>query len=164
MFKSAHVIQAAALGAGGDIFGRSRGPGVSPAASFGVFWQTVTGSLEADETHRQAAVREVIEETGIAAREEDLIDLGLVNTFEIPPPWRTRYAPGVTRNEEVCFALKVGKVEPRMDPEEHDAFAWVCFKDALKMFYWESNRRALAALDEKLFGASRSGARGEKEV
>lgn len=119
-------------------------------ASFGAFWQTVTGSLEIDETHRQAAVREVMEETGIAAREEDLIELGLVNTFEIPPLWRSRYAPGVTRNEEVCFALKVGRVEPRMDLCEHDAFAWASFEDAMKMFYWESNRRAFAALDEYL--------------
>jgi dihydroneopterin triphosphate diphosphatase len=115
-------------------------------ASFGSFWQTVTGSLETGETHEQAAIREVMEETGIAAREEDLIDLGLVNTFEIPPPWRSRYEPGVTHNEEVCFALKVGRVEPRIDPAEHDAFAWVSFEDALKMFYWESNRRAFAAL------------------
>lgn len=115
-------------------------------ASFGSFWQTVTGSLEAGETHEQAAIREVMEETGIAAREEDLIRLGLVNTFEIPPPWRARYGPGVTHNEEVCFALKVRRVEPRIDPSEHDAFAWVSFEDALKMFYWESNRRAFAAL------------------
>lgn len=115
-------------------------------ASFGAFWQTVTGSLEAGETHAQAAVREVMEETGIAAREGDLIDLGLVNTFEIPPVWRARYEPGVTHNEEVCFALAVGKVEPRIDLAEHDAFAWVSFESALKMFYWESNRRALERL------------------
>jgi dATP pyrophosphohydrolase len=116
-------------------------------ASFGAFWQTVTGSLETGENHRQAAVREVMEETGISACEGDLIDLGLVNTFEIPPLWRARYAPGVTRNEEVCFALRARRVEPRIDPAEHDAFAWVSFEDAMEMFYWESNRRALAALD-----------------
>ena len=124
-------------------------------ASFGSFWQTVTGSLEQGETHEQAAIREVMEETGISAREEDLIDLGLVNTFEIPPPWRERYRPGVTQNEEVCFALKVGRVEPRIDPSEHDAFAWVSFEDALKMFYWESNRRAFSALGEIFEGVKR---------
>jgi len=118
-------------------------------ASFGAFWQTVTGSLEVDESHRQAAVREVMEETGIKAREDELIDLELVNTFEIPPPWRSRYAPGVTHNEETCFALKVARVEPRIDPSEHDAFAWVSFEDALKMFYWESNRRALEKLSRE---------------
>src|SRR5262249_46807670 len=75
-------------------------------ASYGGFWQTVTGSLEENETHRQAAVREVLEETGIVTCEEDLIELGVVNDFEIAPRWRDKYAPGVTRNEEVCFALK----------------------------------------------------------
>jgi dATP pyrophosphohydrolase len=107
----------------------------------------VTGSLEPEETHERAAIREVREETGIDAREEELIDLGLVNSFEIPEPWRARYAPGVTRNEEVCFALKVVKFKPSLDPNEHDAFAWVGYDEALKLFYWESNRRALAALN-----------------
>jgi dATP pyrophosphohydrolase len=78
-------------------------------ASHGGFWQSVTGSLEDGETHRQAAVREVWEETGIRAREEELIDLRVINTFEIAPQWREKYAPGVVRNEEACFGLKVDR-------------------------------------------------------
>ena len=77
-------------------------------ASHGGFWQSVTGSLEVGETHIQAAAREVREETGINSPEDELIDLGLINSFEIAPQWRGKYAPGVTHNEEVCFALKVG--------------------------------------------------------
>jgi dATP pyrophosphohydrolase len=114
-------------------------------ASHGGFWQSVTGSLEADETHKQAAVREVLEETGIGSRVEELIELGVVNTFEIAPQWRERYAPGVTHNEEVCFALKVCECEVRVDPVEHDAFAWETYERAMQMIYWDSNRRALAA-------------------
>jgi dATP pyrophosphohydrolase len=114
-------------------------------ASHGGFWQSVTGSLEEDETHAQAAVREVYEETGITRREDQLIDLDVINVFEIAPQWRAKYAPGVTRNEEVCFALKVDKCEIRIDPIEHDEYIWVNDATAVQMLYWESNKRAFAA-------------------
>ncbi|HJQ69327.1 MAG TPA: dihydroneopterin triphosphate diphosphatase [Blastocatellia bacterium] len=119
-------------------------------AGFGGYWQSVTGSLEEGETHAEAAVREVLEETGIAATEEELIDLSLVNTFEIAPQWRVRYAPGVTHNEEVCFALKVDKCEVRVDPLEHDEHAWADYETALGMLYWDSSKRAFAALKKML--------------
>ena len=114
-------------------------------ASHGGFWQSVTGSLEEGETHRQAAIREVREETGIICREDELIDLNLLNTFEIAPQWRVRYRPGVTHNEEICFALRVEKREVIIDPAEHDDSIWVDYEIALGMLYWESNRRAFAS-------------------
>ena len=114
-------------------------------ASQGGFWQSVTGSLEEGETHASAAVREVLEETGICSTEEELIDLGVLNTFEIAPQWRDRYAPGVTHNEELCFALKVRECEVKLDLLEHQAYTWEPFERAIKMLYWESTRRAFAA-------------------
>ncbi|HLF84579.1 MAG TPA: dihydroneopterin triphosphate diphosphatase [Blastocatellia bacterium] len=118
---------------------------LSRVVSHGAFWQPVTGSLEVGETHRQAAVREVLEETGISSLEEELIELGVVNTFEIAPQWREKYAPGVTHNEEVCFALKVVECEVQVDSIEHDAYVWVTCERAMEMVYWDSNKRALAA-------------------
>ena len=115
-------------------------------ASHGGFWQSVTGSLEGDETHTQAAVREVLEETGILAIPANLIDLGITNTFEIAPQWRNRYGPGVIRNEEICFALEVsGAEEIRLDRLEHDEYLWVSYDRAMELLYWESNKRALTA-------------------
>ena len=114
-------------------------------ASHGGFWQSVTGSLEEGEPHRHAAIREVREETGFVAREEELIELGLVNTFEIAQLWRAKYAPGVTHNEEVCFALNVEEREVRLYPLEHDAYVWEPYDRALQMLYWESTRRAFVA-------------------
>jgi len=121
-------------------------------ASHGGFWQSVTGSLEENETHRQAAAREVEEETGIRRREGELIELGVVNIFEIAPQWRVKYAPGVTHNEEVCFALKVDKCEVRIDTIEHEAYAWVDYETAIEMLYWQSNERAFAAVADLLEG------------
>jgi len=123
----------------------------------GGFWQSVTGSLEVDETHRQAALREVYEETGFNAEDSQLIDLGLINTFEISPQWLPKYAPGVTHNEEVCFGLLITRQEPVLDSREHDAFLWVSYDEATALLYWESNRRALEVAKTRLVEDSGSG-------
>lgn len=114
--------------------------------SEGGFWQSVTGSLEDEETHLEAAVREVREETGIIVSADDLIDLQLLNTFEIAPQWKARYAPGVTQNEEVCFAIRVAKSSVRIDSIEHDDWAWVSYARAMKVLNWESSKHALARI------------------
>lgn len=113
--------------------------------SQGGFWQSVTGSLEERETHSRAAVREVFEETGISCVEEELIDLGVSNRFEIAPQWRRKYAPGTTHNEEVCFALRVEECELKLDILEHQAYAWEPYERAIALLFWESSRRAFAA-------------------
>lgn len=119
--------------------------------SYGGFWQSVTGSLEGDETHKQAAIREMREETGISASDDDLIELGIVNTFEIPPQWRSRYEPGVTHNEEMCFALRINETDIRLDPIEHESWCWVSYEQAMEMLFWESNKRALTAANALAF-------------
>ncbi len=118
--------------------------------SLGGFWQSVTGSLEEGETHTQAAVREVREETGLVCAAEDLVDLELINVFEISPLWRHRYAAEITHNEERCFALLSRALDVRLDPAEHTDFAWVEYEDAMAMLYWESNRKALKVTHAKL--------------
>lgn len=112
------------------------------------FWQFVTGSLEEGETHRQAAIRELREETGIEAREDELLDLGLTNVFEIAPQWLHFYPPGTTHNEEVCFAMRTERREIQLDPREHDLYIWVGPGAAAQMLRWESSKKALAAAEK----------------
>lgn len=109
------------------------------------FWQSVTGSLEEGETHRQAACREVREETGIEIEPQDLIDLDVINLFEISPLWRSKYAPGITHNEEVCFAARTETRTIAIDRQEHDSYRWADYRDAMELLYWESNKHALDA-------------------
>lgn len=90
----------------------------------------------------------MLEETGINCEEKDLIDLKLINRFEIAPLWRARYAPGVTHNEEVCFALKVDKCEVRVDPLEHQEYAWATYEEAAALLYWNSSKRAFAEVEK----------------
>lgn len=115
-------------------------------AAHGGFWQSITGSLEDAETHREAAVREVREETGYELDADELMDLELMNRFEISPLWRSKYEPGVTHNEEVCFWARVEKRDITLDEREHDSFIWADYETALGLLHWESNKRAMRKL------------------
>jgi 8-oxo-dGTP diphosphatase len=48
----------------------------------------IGGHVEPGETERQAVIREVLEETGVALRQEDLTDAGVVQfVFPVHPAW-----------------------------------------------------------------------------
>lgn len=118
------------------------------------YWQSVTGSLEReDEPLRAAAVREVGEETGLDAERYRLVDWGIDNTYEIYPQWRSRYAPGVTRNREHVFGLTVPAPVPVvLAPREHARYEWLPWEEAAaKCFSW-SNRDAIRMLPDRLAG------------
>lgn len=114
------------------------------------YWQSVTGSQEADETLSETAAREVAEETGIVAPLTVLMDWHLVNTFEIFPEWRHRYAPGITHNEEHVFSLQVSAGQAiHLSPEEHVNYVWLPWRDAADRCFSWSNRDAILMLPER---------------
>jgi dATP pyrophosphohydrolase len=114
------------------------------------FWQSVTGSLEAGETPRQAAIREVLEETGLDATQYDLQDWQASNTYEIYPHWRYRYAPGITTNVEHLFALELPKeIAISLAPEEHVQYEWVDWREAAKRVFSWTNVDAHKRLGER---------------
>jgi len=95
------------------------------------FWQSVTGSLEPDETPIDAAVRELLEETGFQ-RGADIRDLQLEQRFAIAPAWRERYAPDVVENREHAFALCLrGAIAPQLNAAEHREYRWLNVDEAL---------------------------------
>ncbi|MBU3736835.1 MAG: dihydroneopterin triphosphate diphosphatase [Methylobacterium sp.] len=114
------------------------------------FWQSVTGSIEPGETLRETAVREVQEETGLAAGDYKLEDWQLSQVYEIYPHWRDRYAPGVTENTEHVFGLELPSALPvTLSPREHLDYAWVDWRAAAqKVFSW-TNVEALKALGNR---------------
>ena len=116
---------------------------VTPAG----FWQSVTGSLQWDETPRAAAEREVLEETGLPGAE--LVDGQVSHSFTILPHYRDQYAPGVTENTEYVWYLQVGKPWPvRLDPTEHTAYCWLPQAEAVARVSSWTNREALLKLGE----------------
>lgn len=111
------------------------------------YWQSVTGSREGEEAPATTALREVAEETGIAAAAQDLRDLGIVNRFRIFEEWRHRYAPGIFYNTERVFALEVAAgTGVRTDPGEHLAHRWLPWREAADACFSWSNRDAILML------------------
>jgi dATP pyrophosphohydrolase len=114
------------------------------------FWQSVTGSLEGDETPQQAAVREVYEETGLETSQNTLTDWQLSHVYEIYPHWRHRYAPGVTQNTEHIFGLELAeKSVVKLAADEHVRQQWLDWRAAaIKVFSW-TNVEAIRALGKR---------------
>ena len=117
------------------------------------FWQSVTGSKDQlSETFRETAVREVFEETGIdcgtgSGLSDQLVDWQLENVYDIYPRWQHRYAPGVTRNTEHLFGLRVPQgIAVTLNPREHTAFLWMPWRDAALHCFSPSNAEAILML------------------
>ena len=114
------------------------------------FWQSVTGSLDAeDEPLAGTAAREVLEETGIDIGPTGgvLHDWALANVYEIYPVWRHRYAPGVTHNTEHVFGLTLpARVPVQLSPREHTAHVWLPWREAADRCFSPSNAEAILQL------------------
>jgi len=112
------------------------------------YWQSVTGSLDAlDEPPRQAARREVNEETGISVPAERLVDWRMINVFEIFAHWRGRFPPGTTHNAEHVFSLELpAAAEVRLEPREHRAQRWLPWREAAEACFSWTNRDAIRML------------------
>ena len=117
------------------------------------FWQSVTGSKDAlDEPLTVTAQREVFEETGIAIGSPqvplaNLRDWRFSNVYEIYPVWRHRYAPGVTRNTEHVFGLRVPRdVAITLSPREHLRHEWLAWQAAADKCFSPSNGEAVLQL------------------
>lgn len=110
------------------------------------FWQSVTGSLKEDETHRDAAARELFEETGLQ-HEGTLTDSGVSRTFVIDSRWRDRFAPGVVENVEYEWRYRLpGKLDIVLNADEHSEYCWTSVDDAVEKVWSWTNRDALQLL------------------
>lgn len=113
-------------------------------------WQSVTGSLKENETHAEAAVRELREETGFTT-EGELRFSERSRHFDIDPRWRDRFAPGVARNEEFEYRYRLSAMRDiRLDENEHSAFRWLHLNEAIEAVWSWTNRDALKQLKADL--------------
>ena len=109
------------------------------------FWQSVTGTLEWGETADAAARRELVEETGII--QGRLCNLQWTQVYEILPSFGKKYAPGVTRNLEHAFALKLPERVPvTLSESEHGRYRWLSAADAIATVSSNSNRAVIQQL------------------
>ncbi|HET7396523.1 MAG TPA: dihydroneopterin triphosphate diphosphatase [Gammaproteobacteria bacterium] len=110
------------------------------------FWQSVTGSLAGNETPSKAAIREVLEETGLVA-DDGLTDTGVTNRYPIHPAWQHKFAPGVKENTEYVFSLQLPeRSDIRLDPAEHSEYRWLPREAAAAAAGSHTDRDAILAL------------------
>ena len=107
------------------------------------FWQSVTGSLEWGETADAAARRELIEETGIS--QGHLRNLQWTQVYDILPSFGKKYAPGVTRNLEHAFALRLLQRVP-VTLSEHVQYRWLPAAEALALASSHTDRAVIQHL------------------
>jgi dATP pyrophosphohydrolase len=109
------------------------------------FWQSVTGSLEWGELADNAARREVIEETGIT--QGVLINLQWTQVYDILPAFGKVYAPGITRNLEHAFSLRLAQRVPvALSDSEHVRFQWASGSEAVGTVSSSTNRTVIEQL------------------
>lgn len=111
------------------------------------FWQSVTGSLELNESPVQTAMREVLEETGIDLHHrmftaQQIMDCRQVNQYVIREDWRYRYAKNVTTNFEYVFCAQV-PANADIVLTEHLQFLWLSKTEAIKKVWSNTNKQAI---------------------
>ena len=110
------------------------------------FWQSVTGSLKWGETPRQAAERELLEETGLYHHGR-LQDAQHTERFTILPAWRGRFAPSVHYNREHLFYFRLpNRRLIRLNPREHGELRWLEASQAARKASSWTNRKAILRL------------------
>jgi dATP pyrophosphohydrolase len=114
------------------------------------FWQSVTGSLQRHETHAEAALRELAEETGLAGQGK-LTFSGASRAFTIDERWRDRYAPGITENVEFEWHYRLpARTDIVVSPSEHSEYQWFSLDRAIEAVWSWTNREALVKLRDHL--------------
>jgi dATP pyrophosphohydrolase len=114
------------------------------------FWQSVTGSLKRNETHAEAAARELEEETGFT-EDGELRYSEVSRHFQIDPRWRDRFGPGVAENEEFEWRYRLPEIKDiELNTDEHSEFQWLHVDDAIEAVWSWTNRDALMQLKADL--------------
>ena len=107
------------------------------------FWQSVTGSLRAGETHAEAAYRELLEETGLKG-EGELRYSGISRQFVIDARWRDKFEAGAVENVEFEWHYRVPEImDIQICDEEHSEFIWLPIPAAADKVWSWTNRDAL---------------------
>lgn len=103
-------------------------------------WVAAGGKVEVGENTHDAALREILEETGLDVR---------ATIFPLDCRYRFERA-GRVFEEEAFAAPVLAGWEPLTDPVEHDGHAWFSLADAARHIAWPENRVALTALAARL--------------
>ena len=105
-------------------------------------WSHPAGQVETDETPRDAAQRELREETGLEA---PVVDLGIPQHYRVPVDARHRYPEGLEEVRVESFSADAPEGWEPMISAEHDDVRWSSYDEAMQLLTWPEARSALAA-------------------
>jgi 8-oxo-dGTP pyrophosphatase MutT (NUDIX family) len=112
----------------------------APDRNYPGLWQCVTGSLETGETMAAGALRELREETGLAAADIEVFsETDIVNWFHA--------ADGDAVLCEVVFAVRVRRDAAVTLSVEHDDLRWCAPGQARELVVWPAYARAIEQLE-----------------
>lgn len=109
----------------------------------GIYWQPVTGGVDGSETHEDACLREVREETGIEAVMEDLLT--------VSPFFQVIIPENNMDLRKKIFLLRVVSDKVLLS-NEHIGFQWVRPELVSRFLLWDSNRRSFGIVMEFIGG------------
>jgi 8-oxo-dGTP pyrophosphatase MutT (NUDIX family) len=105
------------------------------------YWHLVSGGVEAGEAAAEAAARELLEETGLAA---PVVDLGRRFTYG-HEPWETVSVRFAEVAVDCFLADAPAGWEPKLD-DEHDDYRWCSAAEAETLLFWPEPREAVRAV------------------
>ncbi|HPZ77857.1 MAG TPA: NUDIX pyrophosphatase [Bacillota bacterium] len=107
------------------------------------YWQPVCGGVDSGEELIEAALREVVEETGIE-NVKSIIDLEYTFTYK-------ESKNGVLMHmQDFCFAVEVENIVDIKLSDEHEEYKWCSYSEAKAYLKWEHNLIALKKLMQKV--------------
>jgi 8-oxo-dGTP pyrophosphatase MutT (NUDIX family) len=105
----------------------------------GAYWHTIAGAVEPGEAFHVAALRELHEETGLAASE--LQPLG--EFAYVRESWEEQ--PGLRVHVEAFLVDVAPGWEPELN-EEHDEYRWLGREEAAELLFWPEPAGLLRSL------------------
>ena len=117
----------------------------SPGRKLAGVWQPVTGKRDPGESAVDAAVREMIEETGVRPRR--LWALESVSIYFDASADVIRLLP--------MFAAEIGSKDRIRLSSEHDGFRFLSARAAAARYLWDAQRLGLEAVRRQVLGRAR---------
>jgi bis(5'-nucleosidyl)-tetraphosphatase len=105
-------------------------------------WDFPKGNIEAGETEKQAAAREIREETGIT-------DVRFLDGFRMKIAYRYRHDKRLVQKEVVLFLAQTCTRQVTLS-HEHIGFAWRKYDDAIQQLTYRNAMNLLSAAKDNL--------------